>query len=108
MPKSHSATPRTYSQLTFDDGELVHGARTKLASVGRASAAPIDEACLEAMLAIAYGRRITKLSLAHARRAIEKMREGETVAALMHLALTGWESSSSRTRLLGNFRCPTI
>jgi len=89
MPESHSATPRTYSQLTFDGGELVLGARTKLASVGRAGAAPIDEARLEAMLAIAYGRPITKLSLAHARCAIEKMRESETVAALMHLALTG-------------------
>src|SRR5271168_5161753 len=54
MPESHSATPRTYSQLTFDGDDLVLGARTKLASVGRASAAPIDEACLEAMLAVAY------------------------------------------------------
>lgn len=89
MPESHSAAPRTYSQLTFDGGELVLGARTKLASVGRAGTAPIDETRLEAMLAVAYGRPVTKLSLAHARRAIEKMREGETVAALMHLALTG-------------------
>jgi hypothetical protein len=73
---SNSATPRTYSQLTFEGDELVLGARTKLASIGRPGAATIDEARLEAMLAIAYGRPITKLSLAHARRAVEKMRAG--------------------------------
>jgi hypothetical protein len=84
-----SSAPRTYSQLTFDGDELVLGARTKLASVGRAGAAAIDEARLEAMLAVAYGRPITRLSLAHALRAVEKMRAGETVTALMHLALTG-------------------
>jgi len=88
-PGGRSPAPRTYSQLTFDGDELVLGARTKLASINRAGAAPIDEARLEALLAVAYGRPIARSSLAHARRAIEKMRDGETVTALMHLALTG-------------------
>jgi hypothetical protein len=41
------------------------------------------------MLAVAYGRPIDKLPLAHPRRAVEKMREGDVASALMHLALTG-------------------
>jgi hypothetical protein len=36
-----------------------------------------------------HGRPIDKLRLAHARRAVEKMRQGEVACALMHLALTG-------------------
>jgi len=36
-----------------------------------------------------HGRPIDKLRLAHARRAVEKMREGEVACALMHLPLTG-------------------
>src|ERR1700683_3580773 len=40
------------------------------------------------MLAVAYGRPIDKLPLAHPRRAVEKMREGDVASALMHLSLT--------------------
>jgi hypothetical protein len=36
-----------------------------------------------------HGRPIDKLRLAHARRAVEKMREGEVACALMHLPLAG-------------------
>jgi len=36
-----------------------------------------------------HGHPIDKLRLAHARRAVEKMREGEVACALMHLTLTG-------------------
>jgi hypothetical protein len=88
---SRSAPPSSqaalYPQLTFDGDAL--GAGAKLACAKRRSAAPIDEPRLEAMLAVVYGRPIDKLRLAHARRAVEKMREGEVASALMHLALTG-------------------
>jgi hypothetical protein len=87
---SRSASPSSeatlYPQLTFDGDAL--GAGAKLVCLKRGSDTPIDEPHLEAMLAIAYGRPIDKLRLAHARRAIEKMREGEVACALMHLSLT--------------------
>jgi hypothetical protein len=82
-------------QPTFDGDELVLGARTNLAVVRRdgvrqgEKSPRVDEARLSALLAIAYGRSISALSLAHARRAVEKMREGDTTMALMNLALTG-------------------
>jgi hypothetical protein len=88
---SRSASPSSeatlYPQLTFGGDAL--GAGAKLACVKPGSGTPIDEPRLEAMLAIANGRPIDKLRLAHARRAIEKMREGEVACALMHLPLTG-------------------
>jgi hypothetical protein len=65
------------------------GVGAKLARVKRRSGTPIDEPRLEATLTIAYGRPIDKLRLAHARRAVEKMRQGEVACALMHLPLTG-------------------
>jgi hypothetical protein len=78
-----------YPQLTFESDALMLGAGAKLACAKRSSAAPIDEPRLEAVLAVAYGRPIDKLPLAHPRRAVEKMREGDVASALMHLALTG-------------------
>jgi hypothetical protein len=78
-----------YPQLTFESDALMLGAGAKLACAKRSSAAPIDEPRLEAVLAVAYGRPIDKLPLAHARRAVERMREGDLASALMHLALTG-------------------
>ncbi len=92
---SHSAKNRPFLQPTFDGDELVLGARTRLAIVRgdeankSAKAPPIDEARMNALLAVAYGRPIFALSLAHVRRAVEKMREGDTTMALMNLALTG-------------------
>jgi hypothetical protein len=91
---SRSAPPSSegalYPQLTFDSDALVLGAGVKLACVKGGSATPIDEPRLEVMLAVAYGRAISRLPLAHARRAVEKMRQGDVASALMHLALTGF------------------
>lgn len=83
------------TEMTFVGDNLVLGAETRLAKVGKVAAVsaaqgPSAETTrLAALLAAAHGRPIATPALRHIQRALEKKRDGDPALALIHLALSG-------------------
>ncbi len=85
-----------HAEMIFEGGALVLGAGTTLiksAPDRRGNGAPDDtspdDARLLALLSAAHRRPITQRALAHIQRAVVKRGEGQTVLALIPLALSG-------------------
>jgi hypothetical protein len=72
----------------FIGGVLTIGAGTKLSSLSAQNReAEADRAI--ALLSVALGRPLEATAAAHARRALDKARDGDVPLALIHLALAG-------------------
>ena len=91
---ARAAAAAVHATMAFVGDELVLGAGTRLGGVARGAGLadepdPVDDVRLAAKLSAAYRRPIGAPTLRYIRRALAKQGEGETAAALTHLALTG-------------------